>query len=167
MSIFWAGQVWSMWAQAFSEVWCLNVPKVFGTWSTTTLNHWMMVERYPNIKEGVGGSIPGYETSSLLNKKTCQVVNCLLYFGDGLLAFYNQKKEKKKNNNEEVESKLCRSKLLTWYVITRGKWEFAKWPQTLAREVHPWAKQTTLSSVTKKCHWFEDVSWTSKELRYK
>ena len=30
-----------------------------------TLNYWMMVERYPNLKEEVGGSNPGYEISSL------------------------------------------------------------------------------------------------------
>jgi len=28
----------------------------------------MMVERYPNLKEEVGGSIPGFEISSLLDK---------------------------------------------------------------------------------------------------
>ena len=37
-------------------------------WSETTLNYWMMVERYPNLKEEVGGSIPGCETSSLLDR---------------------------------------------------------------------------------------------------
>jgi hypothetical protein len=29
----------------------------------------MMMERHPNLKEGVGGSIPGYEVSSLLDRK--------------------------------------------------------------------------------------------------
>ena len=37
-------------------------------WSKTTLNYWMMVERSPNLKEEVGGSIPGCEYSSLLDK---------------------------------------------------------------------------------------------------
>jgi hypothetical protein len=39
-------------------------------WYETTLNNWMMVERYyPNLKEeGVGGSIPGCEISSLLDR---------------------------------------------------------------------------------------------------
>ena len=37
-------------------------------WSETTLNYWMMVARYPNLKEEVGGSIPGREISSLLEK---------------------------------------------------------------------------------------------------
>ncbi len=34
-----------------------------------TLNYWMTVERYPNLKEKVGGSIPNYEMSSLLDVK--------------------------------------------------------------------------------------------------
>ena len=38
------------------------------SWSKTTLNYWMMVERYPNLKEEVGSSFPGCETSSLLAK---------------------------------------------------------------------------------------------------
>ena len=33
------------------------------------LNYWMMVERYPNLKEEVGSSIPGCEISSLLLDK--------------------------------------------------------------------------------------------------
>ena len=37
-------------------------------WSEMTLNYCMMVERYPNLKEEVGGSIPGCEISSLLHK---------------------------------------------------------------------------------------------------
>jgi hypothetical protein len=39
--------------------------------SEMTLNCWIMVERYPNLKEEVGGSIPGCEISSLLGRKTC------------------------------------------------------------------------------------------------
>ena len=31
----------------------------------------MMLERYPNLKEEVGGSNPGCEISSLLDGKTC------------------------------------------------------------------------------------------------
>jgi hypothetical protein len=38
-------------------------------WSETTLNYRMMVERYPNIKEEVDGSIPACEISSLLDEK--------------------------------------------------------------------------------------------------
>jgi hypothetical protein len=38
----------------------------------------MTVERYPNLKEEVGGSIPGCELSSLLDQKNCHVVSCIL-----------------------------------------------------------------------------------------
>jgi hypothetical protein len=55
----------------------------------------MMVERYPNLKEEVGGSIPDCEIPELLDKETCKVVNCLMCFGVGLSAFYlkNQKEK--------------------------------------------------------------------------
>jgi hypothetical protein len=33
------------------------------------LNYWMMVERYPNLKEEVGSSILGWEISILLDGK--------------------------------------------------------------------------------------------------
>jgi hypothetical protein len=33
------------------------------------LNYWMMVEKYPNFKEEVGGLIPSCEISSLLDQK--------------------------------------------------------------------------------------------------
>jgi hypothetical protein len=61
----------------------------------------MMVERYPNLKEEVGGSIPDYDISSLLDIKTCQVVNCLLCFGAGLLVFYLKKKRKETHSPYE------------------------------------------------------------------
>ena len=59
------------------------------------LNYLMMVERYPNLKEEVGGSKLGFEISSLLDKKTCQVVNYLLCFDVGMLTFCLQKFKKK------------------------------------------------------------------------
>ena len=43
-------------------------PKPTIIWSMMTLNYWMMVERYPNLKEEVGGLILGREISSLLDK---------------------------------------------------------------------------------------------------
>jgi hypothetical protein len=54
-------------------------------------NYWMMVERYPNLKEEVGSSIHGCEISSLLERNICGVVKCLLCFGVGLSAFYPKK----------------------------------------------------------------------------
>ena len=41
----------------------------FQTLKGTILNYRMMMERYPNLKEGVGGSIPDCEISSLPNEK--------------------------------------------------------------------------------------------------
>ena len=51
-----------------------------GNRSKTTLNYWMMVERYPNLKEEVGGSIPGSEISSLLDRKLAKwsTASCVL-----------------------------------------------------------------------------------------
>ena len=67
------------------------------TWSKVTLNYWMMVERHPNLKEEIGGSIPGCEISSLLDKKTCQVINYLPCFDASLSAScLKREKEKKK-----------------------------------------------------------------------
>ena len=41
------------------------------TWvsSEMTLNYWMMLERYSNLKEEIGGLVPGCEISSLLERK--------------------------------------------------------------------------------------------------
>ena len=44
-------------------------PKLELNWSEMTLSYQMMVERYPNLKEEVGGSNPGCEISSLLDGK--------------------------------------------------------------------------------------------------
>jgi hypothetical protein len=65
-------------------------------WSEMTLNYWMMMERYPNLKEEVGSSIPCYEISSLLDRVLARW-NCLLCFGAGLLAFYLKKIKNKKS----------------------------------------------------------------------
>ena len=40
---------------------------IFGS-SVMTLNYWMMVERYLDLKEEVGGSISGCEISSRLDR---------------------------------------------------------------------------------------------------
>jgi hypothetical protein len=57
------------------------------TGSETTLNYWMMVDKYPNFKKEVGNLIPGCETSSLLDEKLVRWVNCLLYFGVCMSTF--------------------------------------------------------------------------------
>ena len=43
-------------------------------------------------KEEVGGSIPGCEISSRLDRILVHVVDCLMYFGVGMSAFCLQKK---------------------------------------------------------------------------
>ena len=53
-----------------------GVVKTEREWSETTLNYRMMVERYPNFKEEVGGSIPGCETPSLPDGKLVRWVHC-------------------------------------------------------------------------------------------
>ena len=54
-----------------------------------TLKYWMMVERYPNLKEQVGGLIPGCEISSLLDR------NLVL----ALSTFCLQKEKRKRKLN--------------------------------------------------------------------
>ena len=65
--------------------------------SETTLNYWMMVERCPNLKEEVGGLIPGCEISSLLDKKNLpggQLPHVLWRWHVGLLSPKKKKKKK-------------------------------------------------------------------------
>jgi hypothetical protein len=57
-------------------------------WYEMTPNYWMMMERYPNLKEEVGSLISSCEMSSLLDKKAYQVINCLMCFGATMSAFY-------------------------------------------------------------------------------
>jgi hypothetical protein len=68
-------------------------------WSEMTLNYWMMVERYSNLKEEVVHSIPGCEISSLHDGKLARwskVVYCLLCFGAGLSAFWLKTEKKRR-----------------------------------------------------------------------
>jgi len=44
----------------------MKLPK----WSEMNLNYWMIIERYPNLKDEVGGSILSCEIVSLLDIKT-------------------------------------------------------------------------------------------------
>ena len=48
--------------------------------SEMTLNDWMMVESYPNLKEEVDGSIPSCEISFLLDGKLARwsIASCAL-----------------------------------------------------------------------------------------
>ena len=49
-------------------------------WSEITLNYRVMLEGYPNLKEEVGGSNPGCEISSLLDRKLARwwIASCAL-----------------------------------------------------------------------------------------
>lgn len=54
------------------EIYFLHQFKVFKVprlRSKMTLNYWTMMERYPNLMEKAGGSIPGCKISSLPNEK--------------------------------------------------------------------------------------------------
>ena len=46
----------------------IQAPKVRGKSLRIKEDCWMMVDRYPNLKEEVSGSIPSYEISSLLDR---------------------------------------------------------------------------------------------------
>ena len=57
----------------------------------------MMVERYPNLKEEVGGPIPGCEISSLFVRKLARgsIVSCALALA--CWSFVSKVKEKEKD----------------------------------------------------------------------
>ena len=59
--------------------------------------YWMMVERYPNLKEEVGGSIPGYEISSPLDINL-PLFNYLMCFDVVMSAFCLINNNKFKNS---------------------------------------------------------------------
>ena len=62
-------------------------------WFKMTLNYWMTVERYPNLKEEVGSLIPNYEFSSLLDRNLPggQLPHVLWQLHVGLLSIYLNK----------------------------------------------------------------------------
>ena len=63
----------------------------------------MMVERYPNLKEEVGGSILGCEISSLLDRKTCHVVKTATRaLALACRPSVKKKKEKKRRNRRST-----------------------------------------------------------------
>ena len=94
------------------------LPQQGPIWSTMTLNYWMMVERYPNLKKEVCGSIPGHEISSLLDIKSCQVVNYLLCFWRWLVGLLSQKKFIKNKSNLTLTLSLRPHQLQKWISIS-------------------------------------------------
>ena len=67
------------------------------TWPETTLNYWMVVHRYPSLKEEIGGSIPRCEISSLLdiNSPRGQLPLVLWRWHVGLLSLKKREKRKR------------------------------------------------------------------------
>ena len=68
------------------------------TWFKTTLNYQLMMERYPNLKEEVGGSTPNYEISSPLDGILAKwsTASCVLALAYQPSVLKKRKKEKKK-----------------------------------------------------------------------
>ena len=64
-------------------------------WSDMTLNYWIMVEGYPNLKKEVSGLNPGYEISSLPdgNLSSGQLPLVLWHWHVGLLSQKNKIKK--------------------------------------------------------------------------
>ena len=60
-----------------------------------------MVARYPNLKEEVGGSIPGCEISSLLDKKMARWSTASCALGLACQPSVLKSKEEKEENEEE------------------------------------------------------------------
>ena len=81
--------------------------KVKDKWSEMTLNYWVMVEGYPNLKEEVRGSNPGYEISSLLDGKLAKwsTASCAWRWPVGLRS------QKKKQKNKALV--YCKKGILT------------------------------------------------------
>jgi hypothetical protein len=73
--------------------------------SEMTLNYWMMVERYPNLKEEAGILIVGCKISSLLDEKLAkwQTAFCALTLANwrsvSKKIIKNQTSKNKKQNN--------------------------------------------------------------------
>ena len=89
------------------------------TWiaSEMTLNYWMMVERYPNLKDEVGGLNPGCEISSLLDKKLAMssTAFCVLVL-TRRPSVSKKKKKKKKRKRTWIASSLHAFKVNTFRV---------------------------------------------------
>ena len=70
-------------------------PYVFINSSETILNYWMMVERYSNLKEEVGGSVPGWSPVYLTEYLPGGQLSPMLWrWHVGMLAFCLKKTKK-------------------------------------------------------------------------
>jgi hypothetical protein len=89
-----------------------------------THNYWMMVERYPNLKEKVGGSNHGFEISSLLDT---------IFFGkwstaSSALPLASRPSVSQKKKKKEEERKKDRHQNGT--VLGRADFSQSLWPST-------------------------------------
>jgi hypothetical protein len=86
------------------------------------LNYRMMVERYPNLKEGVGGSNPGCEISSLLDGKLAKWLTTSCALAMACQPSVSKKQSKKKEEKGKRFTRLyagvmrCLHLLLIRYV---------------------------------------------------
>ena len=74
------------------------------------INHRMMMERYPNLKEEVRSSIPDYEISSPPNDKNLADGQQPPCFGVGLSVFRLKRKGKRNHNRLDLGT-LCPKKI--------------------------------------------------------
>jgi hypothetical protein len=70
-------------------------------WPETTLNYRIMMERYPDLKKEVSGSIPGCEMSSLPNGKLAKWSSASCVLALTCRHSLSKKKEKKKKKKEK------------------------------------------------------------------
>ena len=87
--------------------WCPNI-KGWISWSEMTLNYWLMVDIYPNLKENIGSSIPAFEISSLLDRKLAwwSTASCTLALA--CRPFISKKNEKMKKKMDFKIDYSCR-----------------------------------------------------------
>ena len=81
--------------------------------SNMTLNYWMMVERYPTLKNEVDGSIPDCETSYLLDIELASwpTASCALTLA--CRPSVSKKKKRKLKISKKLSKKYL--KMSTWY----------------------------------------------------
>jgi hypothetical protein len=80
-----------------------------------TLNYWMMMEKYPNLKEEVGTLIPGREISLLLDKKLARwpTASCALVLACRPCVLKKKKKKKLGANFE-----------MNWLSLKKNRFKF-------------------------------------------
>ena len=99
-----------------------SVPSRFNTFgSETTLNCWMMVERYPNLNEEVDCSIPGYGISSILDRNLPggRLPHVVWRWPVGLLS---QKQKRKKEKKQKTIQQMQKASSEYAHIRWSGGW---------------------------------------------